>query len=93
MQTPLAWLNVTSNLGRMLLNALGIGFAVVLMFTQIGFLYGLFDSAVEVLRLLKADLVVLSPARYTVPSEQRFDYGLIDRAKGCLVFISHASVQ
>ncbi len=82
MQTPLAWLNVTSNLGRMLLNALGIGFAVVLMFTQIGFLYGLFDSAVEVLRLLKADLVVLSPARYTVPSEQRFDYGLIDRAKG-----------
>lgn len=81
MQIPLAWLNVTSNFGRMLLNALGIGFAVVLMFTQIGFLYGLFDSAVEVLRLMKADLVVLSPARYTVPSEQRFDYGLIDRAK------------
>jgi putative ABC transport system permease protein len=52
------------------------------MFTQIGFLYGLFDSAVEVIRLMKADLVVLSPARYTVPSEQRFDYGLIDRAKG-----------
>jgi putative ABC transport system permease protein len=82
MQTPLAWLNVTSNPGRILLNALGIGFAVVLMFTQIGFLYGLFDSAVEVIRLMKADLVVLSPARYTVPSEQRFDYGLIDRAKG-----------
>ena len=82
MHIPLAWLNVTSNLGRMLLNALGIGFAVVLMFTQIGFLYGLFDSAVEVLRLLKTDLVVLSPARYTVPSEARFDYGLIDRAKG-----------
>lgn len=82
MRTPLAWLNVTTNLGRMVLNALGIGFAVVLMFTQIGFLYGLFDSAVEVLRLMRADLVILSPARYTVPSEQRFDYGLIDRAKG-----------
>ena len=82
MRTPLAWLNVTTNPGRMILNAIGIGFAVVLMFTQIGFLYGLFDSAVEVLRLLKADLVILSPARYTVPSEQRFDYGLIDRAKG-----------
>jgi putative ABC transport system permease protein len=82
MQVPLAWLNVRSNLGRMLLNALGIGFAVVLMFTQIGFLFGLFDSAVEVLRLLDADLVILSPARYTVPSEQRFDYGAIDRTKG-----------
>jgi len=82
MRVPLAWLNVRSNLGRMLLNALGIGFAVVLMFTQIGFLFGLFDSAVEVLRLIDADLVILSPARYTVPSEQRFDYGAIDRAKG-----------
>jgi putative ABC transport system permease protein len=37
---------------------------------------------VEVLRLLDTDLVILSPARYTVPSEQRFEYGLIDRAKG-----------
>lgn len=81
MRIPLAWLNVTSNIGRMILNAIGIGFAVVLMFTQIGFLYGLFDSAVEVLRLMNGDLVILSPARYTVPSEQRFDYGLIDRAK------------
>jgi len=32
--------------------------------------------------LLDTDLVILSPARYTVPSEQRFEYGLIDRAKG-----------
>jgi len=82
MRTPLAWLNVTHHLGRLLLSALGIGFAVVLMFSQIGFLNGLFDSAVEVLRLLDADLIVLSPARYTVPSEQRFEYGLMDRAKG-----------
>ena len=82
MRTPLAWLNVTNNLGRMMLSSLGIGFAVVLMFSQIGFLNGLFDSAVEVLRLLDTDLVILSPARYTVPSEQRFEYGLIDRAKG-----------
>lgn len=81
MRTPLAWLNVTSNLPRLLLSASGIGFAVVLMFTQIGFLNGLFDRAVEILRLLDADLVILSPARYTVPSEQRFDYGLIERAK------------
>jgi len=66
----------------MMLSALGIGFAVVLMFSQIGFLNGLFDSAVEVIRLLDTDLVILSPARYTVPSEQRFEYGLIDRAKG-----------
>jgi len=48
---------------------------------QIGFLNGLFDSTVQILRLLDADLVIMSPARYTVPSEQRFNYGLLQRAR------------
>ncbi len=61
--------------------ASGIGFAVVLMFMQIGFLNGLFDSTVQILRLLDAELVIMSPARYTVPSEQRFNFGLIQRAR------------
>lgn len=81
MRTPLAWLNTTSSLPKLALASSGIGFAVVLMFMQIGFLNGLFDSTVQLLRLLDADLIVLSPARYTVPSEQRFDYGLLERAR------------
>jgi len=48
---------------------------------QIGFLNGLFDSTVQILRLLDADLIIMSPARYTVPSEQRFNYGLLQRAR------------
>lgn len=81
MRTPLAWLNTTSSIAKLILASSGIGFAVVLMFMQIGFLNGLFDSTVQVLRLLKADLIIISPARYTVPSEQRFDYGLLLRAR------------
>jgi len=81
MRTPLAWLNTTSNPSKLALASAGIGFAVVLMFMQIGFLNGLFDSTVQILRLLKADLIIISPARYTVPSEQRFDFGLLDRAR------------
>lgn len=81
MRTPLAWLNTTSSLPKLLLASSGIGFAVVLMFMQIGFLNGLFDSTVQILRLLDADLVIMSPARYTVPSEQRFNYGLLHRAR------------
>ena len=81
MQTPLAWLNTTSSPSKLLLASSGIGFAVVLMFMQIGFLNGLFDSTVQILRLLDADLVIMSPARYTVPSEQRFNYGLLQRAR------------
>jgi putative ABC transport system permease protein len=79
MRTPLAWLNTTSSIPKLALGASGIGFAVLLMFMQIGFLNGLFDSAVQVVRLLDADLVLLSPARYTVPSEQRFDVKILDR--------------
>ena len=81
MRTPLAWLNTTSSPSKLLLVSSGIGFAVVLMFMQIGFLNGLFDSTVQILRLLDADLVIMSPARYTVPSEQRFNYGLLQRAR------------
>ena len=81
MRTPLAWLNTTSSIAKLTLASSGIGFAVVLMFMQIGFLNGLFDSTVQILRLLKADLIIISPARYTVPSEQRFDFGLLLRAQ------------
>lgn len=81
MKTPLAWLNTTSKLPKLALASSGIGFAVVLMFMQIGFLNGLFDSAVQILRLLDADYVLLSPARYTVPSEQRFDVQVVNRVR------------
>ncbi|MEQ1827465.1 MAG: FtsX-like permease family protein [Pirellula sp.] len=81
MRTPLAWLNTTSSLSKLALASSGIGFAVVLMFMQIGFLNGLFDSTVQILRLINADLIIISPARYTIPSEQRFDHGLLMRAR------------
>ncbi|XZE21150.1 FtsX-like permease family protein [Pirellulaceae bacterium SH449] len=81
MKTPLAWLNTTSKIPKLALASSGIGFAVVLMFMQIGFLNGLFDSAVQILRLLDADYVLLSPARYTIPSEQRFDIQILNRTR------------
>lgn len=80
MRTPLAWLNTTTSFPKLVLASSGIGFAVILMFMQIGFRNGLFDSTVQILRLLDADLIIMSPARYTVPSEQRFSYGLLQRA-------------
>jgi putative ABC transport system permease protein len=81
MRTPLAWLNTTSSFPKLALASTGIGFAVILMFMQIGFRNGLFDSSVQILRLLNADLILVSPARYTIPSEQRFDYALLQRAE------------
>jgi len=102
MQTPLAWKNLTSSPSKCLLAATGVGFAVILMFMQIGFRNALLDSNVQIFRLFSADLIVISRARYNVSTEQRFSRHLLDQAtaqKGieasCAVYAERgtASVQ
>ncbi len=61
----------------------GIGFAVVLMFTEIGFENALFDSTVAVLKALSADLIVASAANNTIVSEERFERERIYQAEAC----------
>ena len=46
MRTPLAWKNLTSSLSKCALAATGVGFAVVLMFMQLGFRNALIDNNV-----------------------------------------------
>lgn len=79
-RTPLAWKNLTSNWTKLVLSTGGVGFAVLLMFSQIGFRNGLFDSTVQLAQLMEADLIVVSRAKYNLPSEQRFDRNLLRRA-------------
>lgn len=81
MQTPLAWKNLTSSLGKFLLSATGVGFAVLLMFMQIGFRNALFDSNVEMIRLFEADIVMVSAARFNLSSERRFDLHWLQSAE------------
>ena len=80
-KTPLAWLNLTTSWRKLLLACAGVGFAVLLMFSQIGFRNGLFDSTVQMVRILEGDLFIVSKARYTLSSEQRFDRSYLYRAK------------
>ncbi|MDZ4851065.1 MAG: FtsX-like permease family protein [Pirellulaceae bacterium] len=79
-RTPLAWKNLTSSWTKLLLSTGGVGFAVLLMFSQIGFRNGLFDSTVQLVRLMDADFIIVSRAKYNLPSEQRFDRSLLRRA-------------
>jgi putative ABC transport system permease protein len=79
-KTPLAWKNLTSSWSKLFLSVGGVGFAVLLMLSQIGFRNGLFDSTVQIARLMKADLMIVSKAKYNLPSEQRFDRSVISRA-------------
>ena len=45
-RTPLAWLNLTHDKRRFALSLAGVGFAVVLMFIELGFYHALLDSTV-----------------------------------------------
>jgi putative ABC transport system permease protein len=71
MATPGAWRNLTHDLRRLLLSLAGIGFVVLLMFMEMGFSNGCFDTATHGYTLFNADLVIIN--RISTPaSPQRF---------------------
>ena len=57
---PLAWLQLIREKIRLLIALAGIGFAVILMFMQLGFQAALYDSATRLHQSLQADLVLIS---------------------------------
>lgn len=80
---PLAWKNLVHQPRRLLVAVGGIGFAVVLMFMQLGFRNALFDSTVALHRLLNADLVITSAARYTIGVKETFSRRRLAQALAC----------
>ena len=82
-RTPLAWHNLTHNRRRLAIALAGVGFAVVLMFTELGFRNALFDSTVQILIKLNADLILVSKSHKGLVSNERFDSQRIYQARGC----------
>lgn len=80
---PLAWKNLTYDWRRLSVAVAGIGFAVVLMFMQTGFKNALFDSTVQILHELDADLVLVAKGRYALPANQTFPLGRLYQARAC----------
>jgi putative ABC transport system permease protein len=58
---PLAWLQLRRERIRLLVALAGIGFAVILMFMQLGFRDALLESSVVMHRRLNTDVVLISP--------------------------------
>jgi putative ABC transport system permease protein len=58
---PLAWLQLKREKIRLLVALAGIGFAVILMFLQMGFQDALFDAAITFHDSLKGDIFLVSP--------------------------------
>jgi len=75
---PLAWKNLTKDRRRLAAAVMGIAFAVVLMFQQRGFQHALFDSTVEIVRQMDADLIACHPNRFSLTVATRFDRNWLD---------------
>lgn len=75
---PLAWKNLTHDLRKLAVAVSGIAFAVLLMFQQRGFNDALFDSTVEIVRVIDCDIIAVHPARFALSNEIRFDRKSLD---------------
>ncbi len=82
-KTPLARKNLTHNVRRLAVALAGIGFAVVLMFMQVGFRNALFDSTVKIVADMDADMLLINRARYILPARQSFDLERLEQARSC----------
>jgi putative ABC transport system permease protein len=69
---PLAWLQLKREKVRLLVALAGIGFAVILMFLQLGFQDALFDSAVTLHRNIEGDIFLISPQSTSLISMKSF---------------------
>ncbi|KST70369.1 ABC transporter permease DevC [Mastigocoleus testarum] len=56
---PTHWLQLTYRKARLLVSILGVASAAILMFVQLGFRDGLFETSISIHKHLKADLVLL----------------------------------
>lgn len=81
-RVPLAWRNATSDLKRLRRAATGIGFAVVLILVQLGFMHAFLDSSLHILQSFDGDLVIQSVTRYQFSQRETFDRRRLYQAMG-----------
>ena len=80
-RTPLGWLQLSHEKGRLVVALAGIAFADVLMFMQLGFQNALYDSNTRVNRAMLADLVLLSPKALNLQNPSTFSRRRLLQAK------------
>ncbi len=81
-KTPLAWLQMTREKSRLAVAIIGIAFADILMFLQLGFKDALYDSSVRPQYALQGDLFLVNPKFETVFSVESFSKSRLYQAAG-----------
>lgn len=71
-RTPLAWRNVAHKKMTMLISSAAVALAVLIMFMELGFLNGLYDSQTALLKLFRGDLVMLSRTQHMFVMHEMF---------------------
>lgn len=79
---PLAWLQLIREKARLLVALAGIGFAVILMFIQLGFRDALFDSSVRLHKALQGDIFMVSPQSTALIALDSFSRRRLLQAEG-----------
>ncbi|MBM3999957.1 MAG: FtsX-like permease family protein [Planctomycetes bacterium] len=80
-RTPLALKNLTHRPRRLLVAVGGVGFAVLLIFMELGFLAALLDSTTAVIRRIRADLFILNRSTSALVARARFPRQRIEQAR------------
>ncbi len=80
MKTPLAWKNLTHNKVRTAIALAGVGFAVVLIFMQLGFKGAVRKTATQIYDALDFDLMLRSPAYLHLTEARSFPRGRVLQA-------------
>src|SRR5215469_3349451 len=79
---PLAWRIITANKWRLVRSSAGIGFAVLLMLTQLGFESAFFDASLQVLRALDGDIFLQSTHKYQFATQDPVPSSILTTAQG-----------
>jgi putative ABC transport system permease protein len=69
---PLAWRNLTVDKARFARSASGIAFAIVLMLIELGFRNAFVDAAVDIIRQLDGDILIISSSKYQFAKKAPF---------------------
>jgi putative ABC transport system permease protein len=79
---PIAWLSLVHRKSRLFASLGGVAFASLLMFLEMGFRNGLFDSQAYVAKMMNADLVIVHSQKEAVVPRLSFSRRRLVQARG-----------
>lgn len=80
-RVPLAWLNLIENKRRLAGSLGGVAFAVILIFVELGFMNGVYDSESSLTAHFNADLIMVDPHKPSNSPSRPFPRSSLIRAR------------